>query len=35
MQELLNSLELPSEVLEKIYAGNALRLVPDEESVTV
>ncbi|OUC09095.1 hypothetical protein RY27_04960, partial [Litorilinea aerophila] len=30
MQELLNSLELPEEALAKIYAGNALRLVPDE-----
>ena len=27
-QEFLNSLGLPQEVLEKIYAGNALRLVP-------
>jgi predicted TIM-barrel fold metal-dependent hydrolase len=31
MQELLNALELPNDVLTKIYAGNALRLVPDEE----
>lgn len=30
MQELLNSQELPEDVLAKIYAGNALRLVPDE-----
>ena len=29
MQELLNSLDLPEPVLTKIYAGNALRLVPD------
>jgi predicted TIM-barrel fold metal-dependent hydrolase len=28
-QEFLNSLGLPAEVLTKIYAGNALRLVPD------
>jgi predicted TIM-barrel fold metal-dependent hydrolase len=34
MQELLFSLELPEEVLTKILAGNALHLVPDEESVT-
>lgn len=27
-QDLLNSLELPAPVLDKIYAGNALRLVP-------
>ena len=33
MQELLNSLALPEEVLTKIYAGNALRLVPDEAPV--
>jgi len=30
-QELLNSLDLPADVLEKIYSGNALRLVPDED----
>jgi len=29
-QELLNSLGLPSEVLDKIYAGNALKLVPED-----
>jgi len=29
-QEFLNSLELPGDVLAKIYAGNALRLVPDD-----
>jgi len=28
LQEFLNSLELPKSVLEKIYAGNSLRLVP-------
>jgi len=28
-QEFLNALGLPAEVLSKIYAGNALRLVPD------
>jgi predicted TIM-barrel fold metal-dependent hydrolase len=27
-QEFINSLDLPSEVLEKIYSGNALKLVP-------
>ncbi len=27
-QELLESLDLPGAVLEKIYSGNALRLVP-------
>lgn len=30
MQEFLNGLDLPEDVLAKIYAGNALRLVPDE-----
>lgn len=29
-QELLNSLDLPKTVLEKIYSGNALKLVPDK-----
>ena len=29
-QEFLNSLELPDEVLAKVYAGNALKLVPDD-----
>jgi hypothetical protein len=29
-QEALQALELPGEVLEKVYAGNALRLVPLE-----
>lgn len=28
LQELLNSLDLPAEVLTKLYSGNALRLVP-------
>lgn len=32
MQELLNSLGLPQETLTKIYAGNALRLVPEQKS---
>ncbi len=32
MQEFLNSLGLPDEVLGKIYAGNALRLVPEQKS---
>lgn len=30
LQEFLNSLELPDPVLAKIYAGNALKLVPEE-----
>ena len=30
-QELLNSLDLPTAVLEKIYSGNALKLLPREE----
>jgi predicted TIM-barrel fold metal-dependent hydrolase len=34
MQELLNSLELPEDVLTKLYSANALHLVPDEETVT-
>jgi predicted TIM-barrel fold metal-dependent hydrolase len=29
-QEFLNSLDLPEDVLAKIYSGNALRLVPLE-----
>jgi predicted TIM-barrel fold metal-dependent hydrolase len=29
LQEFLNTLELPESVLSKIYAENALRLVPD------
>jgi predicted TIM-barrel fold metal-dependent hydrolase len=29
MQEFLNSLDLPEEVLAKVFAGNALKLVPD------
>jgi len=29
-QEFINSLDLPAEVLEKVYSGNALRLVPEE-----
>lgn len=28
-QEFINSLDLPAEVAEKVYAGNALKLVPD------
>lgn len=32
MQEFLNSLGLPQETLTKIYAGNALRLVPEQKS---
>lgn len=32
MQEFLNSLGLPQETLSKIYAGNALRLVPEQKS---
>ncbi len=32
MQEFLNSLGLPQETLTKIYAGNALRLVPEQNS---
>jgi predicted TIM-barrel fold metal-dependent hydrolase len=28
-QEFLNGLGLPKEVLEKIYSGNALKLVPE------
>ncbi len=28
LQELLDSLDLPAEVLGKLYSGNALRLVP-------
>ena len=28
-QEFVNSLGLPGEVLEKIYSGNAQRLVPE------
>ena len=30
-QEFLNSLDLSADVLAKVYAGNALRLVPEEE----
>ncbi len=30
LQEFLDSLALPEPVREKIYSGNALRLVPDE-----
>lgn len=32
MQEFLNSRGLPQETLTKIYAGNALRLVPEQKS---
>jgi predicted TIM-barrel fold metal-dependent hydrolase len=32
LQEFLNSLGLPEKVLAKIYAGNALKLVPERES---
>jgi hypothetical protein len=32
MAELLNTLDVPEEALAKIFAGNALRLVPDEKS---
>lgn len=31
-QELLNSLDLPADVLEQIYSGNALRLVPIDKA---
>jgi len=31
MQDFLNSLDLPAPVLAKLYAENALRLVPDED----
>ena len=31
LREFLNSLDLPDEVLGKIYAGNALRLAPERE----